>query len=79
MTFLRPLLCAALVALTSLPAAAEISRDDAVALVQRETGGRVLSVDRSDTGGRAVWRVKVVTPRGDVRVVLVDVASGQTQ
>ena len=79
MTFLRPLLCAAFVALSSLPAAAEISRDDAVALVQRETGGRVLSVDRSDTGGRAVWRVKVVTPRGDVRVVLVDVASGQTQ
>jgi uncharacterized membrane protein YkoI len=36
-------------------------------------------VERSDAGGRAVWRVKVVTPRGDVRVVLVDVATGRTQ
>jgi uncharacterized membrane protein YkoI len=66
-------------ALATLPAAAEITRDGAAALVQRETGGRVLAVDRSDAGGRAVWRVKVVTPRGDVRVVLVDVASGQVQ
>lgn len=76
---LRTLLCAALVALSTLPATAAISRDDAAALVQRETGGRVLAVERADNGGRAVWRVKVVTPRGDVRVVLVDAESGQTQ
>ena len=76
---LRTLLCAALVALSTLSATAAISRDDAAALVQRETGGRVLAVERADNGGRAVWRVKVVTPRGDVRVVLVDAESGQTQ
>jgi uncharacterized membrane protein YkoI len=61
-----------------LPAWAAVSRDDAAAVVQQQTGGRVLSVERTDAGGRPVWRVKVVTPRGDVRVVLVDVATGQT-
>jgi len=34
---------------------------------------------RAEAGGRAVWRVKVVTPRGDVRIVLVDVATGQAR
>jgi hypothetical protein len=76
---LRPLLCAMLLAMAGLPAWADVSRDDAAAVAQRETGGRVLAVERSDAGGRAVWRVKVVTPRGDVRVVLVDVATGRTQ
>jgi uncharacterized membrane protein YkoI len=67
-----------LLAVAGLPAWANVSRDDAAAVVQRGTGGRVLSVERADAGGRPVWRVKVVTPRGDVRVVLVDVATGQT-
>ena len=67
-----------LLAVAGLPAWAAVSRDDAAAVVQRGTGGRVLSVERADAGGRPVWRVKVVTPRGDVRVVLVDVATGQT-
>lgn len=76
---IRPLLCAVLLAMAGLPAWADVSRDDAAAVAQRETGGRVLAVERSDAGGRAVWRVKVVTPRGDVRVVLVDVATGRAQ
>lgn len=63
--------------LASAPAWADISRDDAAAIAQRETGGRVLAVERSNVGGRAVWRVKVVTPRGDVRVILLDVATGR--
>ena len=78
MNILRPLLCAMLLATCGLPAWADVSRDDAAAVVQRETGGRVLAVERADAGGRAVWRVKVVTSRGDVRVVLVDVATGRT-
>jgi hypothetical protein len=53
-----------------------MSRDDAAAAAQRATGGRVLSVDRADSGGRAAWRVKVVTPRGDVRVVMIDAGGG---
>ena len=79
MNTLRPLLCALLLALAGLPAWADVSRDEAATVAQRETGGRVLAVERSDAGGRAVWRVKVVTPRGEVRVVLVDAATGRTQ
>ncbi len=79
MNTFRTLICAALLAAAGLPAWADVSRDDAAALAQRETGGRVLAVERAESGGRAVWRVKVVTARGDVRVILVDVASGRTQ
>jgi len=75
----RLLLCAVLLALSGLNAWAAVSRDDAAAVAQRQTGGRVLSVEQADAGGRPVWRVKVVTPRGDVRVVLVDMASGQSR
>jgi hypothetical protein len=39
----------------------------------------VLAVERAEAGGREVWRVKVVTRSGDVRVILVDVATGRTQ
>ena len=67
-------LCAALFVVTAAaPARADISRDDAAAVAQRATGGRVLSVDRA--GG--AWRVKVVTARGEVRVILIDAASGK--
>lgn len=71
--------CALVLAAAGLPAWANVSRDDAAAVAQRETGGRVLAVERADAGGRAVWRVKVVTARGEVRVVLVDVATGRSQ
>ena len=76
MNALRSVLCAALVALAGLPAWAAVSRDEAAMVAQRETGGRVLSVEQADVGGRPVWRVKVVTPRGDVRVVLVEMGNG---
>lgn len=72
----RKLLCALLLALAGLPAWAAASRDEAAAVAQRETGGRVLAVDQADAGGRPVWRVKVVTPRGEVRVILVEVTGG---
>jgi len=72
---IRSVLCAALIALAGLPAWAAVSRDDAAMVAQRETGGRVLSVESADVNGRPVWRVKVVTPRGDVRVVLVEMGS----
>ena len=77
MKFLTALTTALLLTLT-LPAWADVSRDEAAATAQRSSGGRVLSVDRAEQGGRAVWRVKVLTPRGEVRVILVEVASGRT-
>ena len=68
--------CTVAVALTA-PALADVSREQAAALAQSQTGGRVLSVGKSESGRRSVWRVKVVTPRGEVRVVLIDAANGR--
>ena len=66
--------CAALMLLAA-PAWAELSRDDAAAVAQRVSGGRVLSVEKSGS----MWRVKVVTAKGEVRVILVDAATGRAQ
>ncbi|MHB1124375.1 MAG: PepSY domain-containing protein [Ramlibacter sp.] len=79
MNFLRTLVCAAMLAATVAPAWAAVSRDAAAAIAQRASGGRVLAVEQAESGGRPVWRVKVLTPKGEVRVILVDVASGQAQ
>lgn len=65
-------LCALLIVLAA-PAWADVSRDDAAAAAQRVAGGRVLSVERSGP----VWRVKVLTAQGEVRVILIDAASGR--
>jgi uncharacterized membrane protein YkoI len=62
----------------ALPAWADVSRDDAAAAVQKASGGRVLAVDKTDRDGRPVWRVKVLTSQGEVKVILVDAASGRT-
>ncbi len=66
-------------ALAAGSALADVSRDQAAAAAQRQTGGRVLSVDKSESSSRAVWRVKVVTPQGEVRVLLIDVATGRPE
>jgi uncharacterized membrane protein YkoI len=50
-----------------------ISLEQAIAIVQRETGGRVL--DARDQGER--YRVKILTRRGEVQVVYVDAATGE--
>lgn len=76
MKLLTRLVCAALLGL-SAPAWAAIGQNEAAAVAQRATGGRVLSVEQTAMGGRPAWRVKVVTGRGEVRVILIDAASGQ--
>ncbi len=40
-----------------------------VSRVERETGGKVLSAERRNRGGREVNRIKVYTPEGRVRVM----------
>ena len=72
------LLYAALLVVSNL-AWANLSRDDAAAVAQRASGGRVLSVDKSESSGQPVWRVKVVTRTGDVQVILVNVATGDVR
>lgn len=76
MKFLLSLLTVLLMALAS-PAWAEASRDDATSLARQATGGRVLAVEKIERDGRPVWRVKVLTPQGEVRLVLIDAASGR--
>ena len=39
----------------------------------------MLAVEKVDNAGRAAWRVKIVTARGDVRVVMVDAETGKVQ
>lgn len=73
--FVTPL-CALLIALAT-PAWADIGREEAAAAAQRVASGRVLSVDRTEASGRPVWRVKVLTGQGEVRVILIDAASGR--
>ena len=69
-------LCALLIALAA-PAWADIGRDEAAAAAQRVATGRVLSVEKTEADHRPVWRVKVLTGQGDVRVILIDAASGR--
>lgn len=77
MKSLMTLISAVLLALAP-PAWADVTRDDAATSAQQLSGGRVLAVEKTERDGRAVWRVKVLTPQGEVKVILVDVASGRT-
>jgi uncharacterized membrane protein YkoI len=76
MNVLRPLLCALLFA-SALPAFADVGRDEAAAVAQRVASGRVLAVERAEVDHKPVWRVKILTAQGEVRVVIVDAASGR--
>lgn len=76
MTTIARLLCALLIA-AAAPAWAEVGRDQAAAIARQQADGRVLSVDRVQSGQRAVWRVKLLTARGEVRVIYVDAATGR--
>ena len=76
MNIFAKLLCAALIVMAA-PAWADISRDEAAAAAQRVATGRVLSVDKTEADRRPVWRVKVLTAQGQVRVILIDAASGR--
>lgn len=52
-----------------------ISIEQAIAIVQRDTGGRVL--DARAQGQQ--YRIKVITRSGEVRIVYVDAATGATR
>lgn len=76
MKCLHPFVLAALLAGTSAAWAA-LSQDEAAAAAQRVAPGRVLSVERADSGGRAAWRVKLLSAQGEVRIVVLDAATGR--
>jgi hypothetical protein len=52
-----------------------LSLNEAVRQVKRETGGRVLSAETVRQKGRELHRIKVLTPSGQVRVVVIDAQS----
>ena len=49
--------------------AAPLSLQDAIAKVERETHGKVLSAETKRTGTRAVYRIKVLTRDGRVQII----------
>ena len=67
---LTSLLLACAAATASLPAAAApLSLKDAIAKVERETGAKVLSAESKRSGRQTVYRIKVLTREGQVRVI----------
>jgi len=56
-----------------------VSLREATDLVQKRTGGRVLSTQAVREQGRDMYRIKVLTPQGEVRIVLVDAATGNLE
>ncbi len=76
MTPIRPFRASAAFALFSgifalAAQAQEVSLEQAVERVQKETEGRVLAAEEIDVGRRKVYRIKVLTREGSVRRVLV--------
>ncbi|MCG5499344.1 PepSY domain-containing protein [Ectothiorhodospira lacustris] len=55
----------------------ELSLDEAVALVQAGTGGRVLSAETQTQNGRRVHRIRILTDDQRVRNILVDAVTGE--
>jgi len=52
-------------------AAPAVTLDQAVVKIQQETGGRVLSAKQRGIGRRQEYRIKVLTPDGHVREMVV--------
>ncbi|HKK14444.1 MAG TPA: PepSY domain-containing protein [Gammaproteobacteria bacterium] len=54
-----------------------VSLGRAVAQAEARTGGRVLSAQTRQENGRPVYRIKVLTPGGRVRVLVMDARTGR--
>lgn len=62
-----------------LPTAwAAVSRDQATSLAQRMAPGRVLVVERGlHVDSTVVWKIKVLTASGEVRLIVLDAETGR--
>lgn len=56
-----------------------ITMGDAMEMVQRRTGGRILVAQAVRVEGRLMYRIKVLTARGEVRIYFVDAETGAIQ
>ena len=62
------------------PAWAGISRDEAASLAQRTAPGRVLAVEHGvHVDNKLVWRVRMLTSAGDLRLVVIDEDTGRVR
>ena len=70
MTF-RPttILLLAAFTLSSHDALAALTMRDAIARVQHDTGGKVLSAETRTQGRKMIYRIKVLTRDGQVKIV----------
>lgn len=71
---MKSLLAATLLSLAAILAAGsawagQLTLQDAIAKVERETHGKVLSAETKHIGKRTIYRVKVLTRNGHVRVI----------
>ncbi len=60
-----------------IAAQGQTSLEQAVKRVRKQTGGRILSANTVDKGGRKVHRIKVLMKNGRVRVINVNAGSGR--
>jgi uncharacterized membrane protein YkoI len=67
----RAFLCAILAAVAMQAHAREVGVQEAVAQALRETDGKVLSVQTLKVGKHKVYRIKILTRDGQVRIVQV--------
>lgn len=67
---MKKLLAIAFLCIASMASAApSVSLQEAVARVERETHGKVLSAETKHNGRQTVYRIKVLTRDGQVRVI----------
>ncbi|MEX0729723.1 MAG: hypothetical protein WED00_12190 [Aquisalimonadaceae bacterium] len=57
----------------------ELSLDEAARMIQKRTGGRVLSARDVRRNGNRLYEIRVLVSEGKVRVFRVDPASGRTR
>ncbi|MEJ8835322.1 PepSY domain-containing protein [Ramlibacter sp. AN1133] len=62
------------------PAWADVDRNQATSIAQSVVPGRVLAVERGlHVDNSLVWRIKVLTPAGDVRLIVIDAKTGRSR
>ncbi len=59
----------AVMLVSSVATAQELTAQEAVEQVQRETNAKVLRVQTLRIGKRKIYRIKILTPDGQVRVL----------
>lgn len=64
-------------ALSAQSVGSKVTLDQAVRRVQAETDGKVLSAEPRRIGRREEYRIKVLTPAGHVRVIVVSSEAGK--